>query len=169
MKFYYIITFIFVAIVAYIITKSVREESQKRLDERQRTEQLKGYRFGFFSILLFLVIYALIGSVMDLSWFTPEAVTMTGIVVGASAFGGYSILKGAYFLGRDKKSNRNLYWLFGIVGIMNLWLATSKILAGQMVVEGELASNYINLLTGILFMVVFVTSCIKDLKDRKEE
>lgn len=168
MRIYYVVLFIIVAIVAFLMTKSVREESQKKYDERQLTEQMKGYKYGFFSVLLFLIVYAVIGNMTDMSWFTPDAVAITGIGIGVAVFAAYSIWKGAYF-NSQMKSQKNVCWLFGIVGIMNAWLATTKILSGQMIEEGELTGAYMNLVIGVLFLVIFLVSCVKELKDRKEE
>lgn len=168
MVLYYIAFLVIIFMIAFLVTKAIKEEGEKQFDERQKFEQMKGYKYGFFSMIGFLTLYALLGSVENLTWITAEAVGVTGIACGALTFSGYSIWKDVYST-RTKRESKNMGWLFAVVGIMNLWLATTRMIEGEMIVDGKLSGSYLNLVIGVLFVVLFLLISIRDLKDRKKD
>lgn len=157
---YYIVLFVIVFAAAYLSAKTAREDAKEKFDVRQVENQMKGYRLGFLAMVFLMGLYAVVESVTDLPWFTPEALAVTVIAVGVSFFASYCIATGAYER-REKTNIRNMCCLFAVVGVMNLWLATTRMMSGEMIVDGKLAGAYLNLVGGIVFLVISIAMAVR--------
>lgn len=143
------------------------DSTKNQFDERQEIVRGKGFKLGFFTILISNLLFIVMKS-LDVVLFSEMEVAMfISIIAGAAVYVCYCIWNDGYFaLNENKKS---LMIVFCLMGVSNLLLGVGNIISGDAVVDGAFTFRSINLFCAILFMIIFVTLLIKRLMDGKEE
>ncbi len=154
-----------VAILLAITKKG--DETKNQFDERQELVRGRGFKYGFFTIMIVNAVM-LFMNVLEIPLFSQLEVAMTAsIVVGVSVFASYCIWNDGYFaLNENRKS---LMIMFGIIGGMNIIISIANLTAGVIIQNGALTFRSTNIFCAILFIVIFVVLLIKHIKDGKEE
>ena len=81
-----------------------------KYDERQLLARGKAYRAGFFTVLIYELLYAF-GDLMELRWTVPFTGVMIGLFLGIAVFGVVAICQDAYLSLNEKP--RGWYPLWG--------------------------------------------------------
>jgi hypothetical protein len=151
-----------VVLIIALCTEGRRLESP-RYDERQELERGRGFKYGFFT----LIIYFAFALCLDAGGVLPEmdnAVLYTaGIMVGIMVYVVYCIWHESYFALNEKK---NVVMItFAGIAIVNLILGINSIASGEMVKNGALTFHATNILCAAMFVVLFATVLLKKISD----
>lgn len=154
-----------VAIMLAVTKKG--EETKSQFDERQELVRGRGFKYGFFTMMIVDAVL-LFMDVLEVALFSNLEVAMTlSIIIGVAVFASYCIWNDGYFaLNENRKS---LLIVFGLVGVLNVVIAIVNLAAGLMLENGALTFRSCNLFCALLFLVIFVVLLMKQMKDRKDE
>ena len=154
-------------LVALIVTISRDENATvQKYDERQVAEQGKAYKYGFYAMVAYLTILAILSDVLS-KYAEIKLLIFIGILVGGAVTVTYSILHDAYF--RLDESRRFYIIFFAIISAFNIGLGIIQITKGQAFEEGVLTfTGGMNLICGIFILYVMIVLLIKKLHDREE-
>ncbi len=143
------------------------DETKNQFDERQELVRGKGFKYGFFTVMISNTVL-LFFDILEVPLFSNMEVAMTAsIVVGVAVFASYCIWNDGYFaLNENRKS---LLIMFGLIGLMNIVIGIRNLIAGVVIENGALTFPSTNLFCALLFLVIFVVLLLKHIKDGKEE
>lgn len=139
-----------------------------KYDERQELVRGRGFKYGFFTLLICNGLIALLkGAGVDLYAETEVAVGIN-CFIGIGVYAAYCIWNEGYFgLNNNKKG---LMIAFAVIAAVNLFNSAVFIVKGAMIQNGKLTLYSFNLFCGLLFVVIFVTMLLKKIcKDREDE
>lgn len=149
-----------------IVTK--KGDSAKIIyDERQQSVRGKGFKGGFFTMLGYNALIALLSMLEIPIPADIEVIVITGVLVGIGVYAVYCIWNDGYFALNEK---RNLILVsFGVIGLINIAITIVHIISGHLFRNGNLTFRGLNLLCSILVLVIFLTLLIKEVRDGKED
>ncbi|MBQ2804208.1 MAG: hypothetical protein IJF07_09960 [Lachnospiraceae bacterium] len=137
-----------------------------KYDERQELVRGKGFKYGYFSIMISNVMWILL-SLLEVSLFCNiETAMFISIIVGVGVFACYCIWNDGYFALNENR--KGLMIVFAIVGGINLYIGLMNVIQGSVLENGSLTMKSANLFCGILLFAIFIMLLLKEAKDRKE-
>lgn len=157
-----VLLFLFLA----MITKGNRISSPK-YDERQELERGRGFRYAFFSMLLFLLLLFILDSALQLEGTVFRTLTILTTFVGLNVYVIYCLWHEAYFALNQKTTSVMI--LFCFIGISNLAIAIINYLDGSMIKDGQFGPSILNLFCAFTFLNVFAVMFIKRCVNAKLE
>lgn len=137
-----------------------------KYDERQQLARGKAFRAGFFTVLIYEVIYAL-GDLLGLRWTIPFTGVMIGLFLGTAVFGVVAVCQDAYLSLNEKPQGWLVLW--GIIILSNGVCVADQIVHRELVQNGLLTANWLNALCGGLFVVILVAQLLHSARARREE
>lgn len=153
-------------LVVLIIALSTKDSSlRERYDERQELERGHGFKYAFFTMLIYLCTLLCVDSV-DL----PLAID-TGILYCSGAFLGilvyavYCIWHESYFA--LNQNRRSVMTALALIGFVNFLIGMINLLNGSMVENGRVTFRVMNLLCAGMFFVLFLTMLLKKIVSSK--
>ena len=155
-------------VVAICVTASKKgDEVKNQFDERQELVRGKGFKYGFFTMMIANAAL-LVLNILEIPLFSNMEVAMTAsIVIGVSVFASYCIWNDGYFaLNENRKS---LLIMLGLIGTLNLVIGIGNVFAGVIMENGAFTFRSTNLFCALMFIVVFIVMLAKHIKDGKEE
>ncbi len=143
------------------------DEVKNQFDERQELVRGKGFKYGFFTMMIANAAL-LVLKILEIPLFgNMEVAMIASIVIGVSVFASYCIWNDGYFaLNENRKS---LLIMFGLIGALNLVIGIGNIFAGVIMENGAFTFRSTNLFCALMFIVVFIVMLAKHIKDGKEE
>lgn len=142
--------------------------SRPRYDERQELARGRGYKYAFFTILVYEALYGVLRSAFGWSLLDDLTGSFVGIFAGIAVYACYAIWHDAYFALNEKR--RYYIWLFAVITAINLAVGAGHIVRGELIVDGVIHyANSLNLLCAALFLVVLGTLLAKDIASRRED
>lgn len=142
-------------------------KTKTEYDERQKAIRGIGYQLGFWTMAILLAVLMIVASGNIVIPVSPMVLYFSIIFMGIAVMVVYCIWNEAYF-GMNNISSRWYFFMlfFAIINFVFVFVAIRK---GQMIVDGVLESPFINFLGGMIFLVVFLTTVIKKMVDKKQE
>ncbi len=155
-------------LVVVILAVTKTDDSLKsNFDERQEMVRGKGFKYGFFTVLIFNGVFCIL-NLFEVSWFAELEVAMfLSAIMGIIVFACYCILKDGYFSLNENR--KKLLVCFAGIGIFNMVLGIANFLQGYGFANGRFTYRSINLFVGIMSLIVFGTILCKQMKDGKED
>ena len=156
-----------VMIILLIALSKERRLQSPQYDERQELERGRGFRYGFFTMLIFN------GGVLCFDWtgIIPGSNQMilyaSGLFAGLLVYAVYCIWHESYFA-LNQRTNVVISF-FTFIGLFNLVIAITTIARGTMMENGRFSTTFLNLECAVLFLILMVTMLIKKLRDRKAD
>ena len=158
-------------IICAVIFKLMNKDGKMKTkyDEMQEIERGRGYKYGFWAIMIYEALMCVLTSgdlVLPFDGFTLH---FCGILVGVVVQASYCIWNNAYI---GLNTNGGRFAIFSvIIALCNFLLAGIAIAGGRMIVDGQLTSSFTNLLIGVLFIVIGIELFLKNMTDanRKED
>ena len=156
-----------VVIILLIAMSKERRLQCPQYDERQELERGRGFRYGFFTMLIFN------GGVLCFDWtgVIPGSNQMilyaSGLLAGILVYAVYCIWHESYFA-LNQQTNVIIAF-FTFIGLFNLAIAIIAIVRGTMMENGRFTEKFLNLECALLFLILMVTMLIKKLRDRKAD
>jgi len=157
-----------VVLIALILKLANNNGKMKaEYDERQKMLLGKGYKAGFYTMLIMVAILMIadIGeTVIPVDMFLVYAVIF---FVPLTLLCCVNIWNGAYF-GLNNDVKRYCITFIALIA-MNLFIAGMAIAKGTFYVDGEFDASLINLLGAIMMLIILVVILLRQFTDRKEE
>ena len=156
-----------VSIILLIAITKERRLQSPQYDERQELERGRGFRYGFFTTLIFN------GGVLCFDWMgvipgkNQMVLYASGLLAGILVYAVYCIWNESYFA-LNQRTNVIIAF-FTFIGLFNLAIAIAAFVGGTMIENGRFTEKFLNLGCAVLFLVLMVTMLIKKLRDRKAD
>lgn len=139
-----------------------------KFDERQEIVRGKGFKYGFFTMLICNGLFICM-KIAEIPLFAELEVLITiGSFTGISVWLVYCIWNEGYFALNGDKGRMMILFVFA--AIMNLCIGGYALVHGTAIQNGKLTYHSINLFCGLLFIIIFLTMFLKRIyKDGKDE
>lgn len=155
-----------VAVIIIAISKKT-DTVKADYDERQELVRGKGFKYGFFTMLLSDVLLCLLYS-FELTWFAQlEVALILSAIAGVIVYACYCVLNDGYFALNENR--KMLLIFFALAGAINLVLGIINICNGYGFADGRFTMASTNLFCGIMVMILFATILYKQIKESREE
>ncbi len=135
-------------------------------DERQERARGVAYKYGFFTLLGCLVVYGLSDQVLG-RWCDTLTGVMLCICVALTVFASVCITKDAYLSLKEKP--RSVMTLFAVIALVNLLIGGVHLANGELVENGVLTGQAVNLIGGVTFLIIMVVCLVNYLMGKKED
>lgn len=136
---------------------------EAKYDERQTAVRGRAFKYAYGTLLVALLFYAASDDIWN--WCVPLTGCAAAIVVSLVPYAWVSIMNEAYWWANTKRVGQ--YVTFALLGLMNLGLALSSWLRGDLIVDGVLQIGGANLVLGSVFIYVFVIAMIQRARLRR--
>ena len=130
-----------------------------KFDERQQMIRGRGFKYAFFTLLIYDVVYGCIDAVMEKQWVDHLTGMFMGICLGVLVYVVYCIWNEGYF--SLNQNPKRVLIAFALIAVWNLAIAAKNILRGAMIEGGKLTFASLNLVCGIMILIIFVVTLIK--------
>jgi len=157
----------FVAII--ILLKLTKKDGtiKCKYDERQDLIRGRGFKYAFFTILIYNMIIPMLKICGVELPADSAALFMIGAIAGMLVYVIYAIWNEAYFsLNENPKA---IMIVFAFIGLINLALGIVRMFDGTFLTDGKMTFNSINFLLGIGFVIIFMTLAAKQIANKREE
>lgn len=143
-------------IICIGIPKEQRANNKKKHDERQRIEQGRACKYAYITLICYLLCYIFLEKLFSIVWCDLTFGLFLGIAFSLSVFLAYCVFQDAYFSITDSKVGTMIG--VNIIGLAQLFIGIEHIVDGDIIQNGIITNNAINLLffAVILLLDVFV-------------
>lgn len=157
-------------LLAKLFQRKTRTDNSKkcRYDERQEVVRGKGFKYGFFTILICNGLSVCL-KIAEVPLFAElELPIIIGSFTGIGIWAVYCIWNEGYFALNENKGK--IMILFITAAIMNFTAGIASIVHGTIIQDGKLTYQSINFFGGLLFIIIFLTMFLKKAyKDGRDE
>ncbi len=163
--YYYlgILAGIMVGIVVVAITKRNRYGRAKCVyDERQTAARGKAFKYGFFSLIVYLVLYGIIQDMTGVYWGKGMVGVSLGICISIVVFAVVSIWNDAYF---SLWENPRQYVITFIAAFIVNAMAAIPVITHT---KKDTDYAYINAFLTVTLFIILVVMALKFQKDKRE-
>lgn len=136
-------------------------------DERQETLRSKGYKYGFFTLIITNTCYGMLTQLISKPFAEPLVANFICICLGIFVYATYSIWKESYFAINEPPKRSMI--IFSVLGLINLSTGIMHIMNGEILVNGILTNDALNLIFGILLVAILLVCLIKYIVTKQEE
>ncbi len=152
------------AILTVVVIKK-GDGVKSEYDERQELIRGRGFKYGFFTILIANYIYYMFWMVESMTFLGPDIALVVTSLLGVCVSACYCIWNDGYFALNEKKE---CFIVIAIVGgIINMVLGIWAFVSGTAIYNGKLTFSSLNLFCGIMILIVGGVMLLK--KIRKED
>lgn len=148
--------------------RGITDGSKKtEYDERQKIARGEGYKYGYYTLVIYLCLILMIDMAELKLPCSMTVVAFTGFCISGLVLSGYAIMHDAYW-----GVNNNAAFIIRVLialGAINLIYGIVEICKGNMVVNGILQDNVINLEAGILILGIGIMLLIAKNREAHEE
>lgn len=139
-----------------------------KYDERQELVRGKGFKYGFFSMLICNVLFTCM-ELAEMPLFAEfEVLILISSIMGIIVWVVYCIWNEGYFALNENK--KKLMILFAVISVVNFIVSGVWIFRGMVIQNGKLTYYSTNLFCGLLFIIIYLTMLLKRIcKDGKDE
>ena len=152
-------------VIVAVISKIKNKEIKCKYDERQELVRGKGFKYAFFTLLVYDVIYGLVcelGISMSIDAFTENVI---GILIGTMVYAVYTIMNDGYFA--INRNPKKVVSSLLVIGLANLTIGLTQY-SGHVDVEGY-TPGLINVACAVAFMVIGGVLLIKNRLSARED
>lgn len=140
-------------------------ELKEQYDERQELERGRGFKYAFFTMLIYFLIMFIINIAGIPLAADASVLYCCGVLLGVLVYMVYCIWHESYF-----SLNQNMFSIMvslGLIGLINFVIGLSHLIAGTLVENGRLTFRVLNLLCSFLFFALFLTMLLKKIVSSK--
>ncbi len=157
-----------VAMVYLLLILSKESKEELRYDERQIAARGKAFQYGFFTLLVYNLLYFVCDLCEVSIPMQPAMVSMIGAFLGALVMSSYCVWKDAYWQLNQRRGG--LMCLFILIGVIDVVTGIRVCMRGDAVVDGVVSNDIAPLIAGaafLLFGLVFAAKAVQEkLEDR---
>lgn len=156
-------------VIIVILLKVTKTDGDMKCkyDERQSGVRGKGFRLGFFTLMIYDAVYGLMNALLEKPLLDTSSAMVLGICLSIAVYAVYCIWNDAYF--SLNENPRKLLFAFGAIGLCNLVLGAVNIINGTAITNGMMNFRGANLTCGIMFIVVFAALLAKKVRNGNGE
>ncbi|MBP3460773.1 MAG: hypothetical protein J6K58_16405 [Lachnospiraceae bacterium] len=156
-----------VILVVVLLRLTKKDGSIKcKYDERQQAVRGRGFKYGFFTLMFYDLVYAWIDEILGRRYFENSVGMIVGIFLGVLVYVSYCIWHEGYF--SLNENPKKVLIVFAVIAIMNFAVFAVQLNRGNVIENGILTFRCVNLLCGIMFLIVFGVLLIKAICNKKE-
>lgn len=130
---------------------------EAKYDERQTAVRGRAFKYAYGTLLVALLLYVVTDGIWD--WCVPLTGCAAAIAVSLVPYVWVSIMNEAYWWANTSRIGQ--YVTFALLGIMNLGLALSSWIEGDLITDGALQTGGANLVLGVVFIYIFAVAMIQ--------
>lgn len=137
-------------------------------DERQQAARGFGYKYAFFTLVIYNVIYGIVDMFAGIEWAETFTAMMIGVCLAVLVHVVYSIWNECYFSMNEEP--KKVLLIFGIICAVNAVIAVMQGMNGELIQNGMLTENCANLIVAVMFGVIMIALAVKaEMKKREVE
>lgn len=137
-----------------------------KYDERQQFVRGKGFKFGFFTLMVYNILYGCADVIMEKQFMDNMMAMFLGISLSAIVYVSYCVWNEGYF--SLNENPKRVMSVFAMLAALNFLLAAVNISRGMVIEDGIITYRCVNLLCGIMFLIIFMVVFAKWLCNRRE-
>lgn len=155
-------------LIAILLKITKTDHSMKcKYDERQELIRGKGFKYGFFTLIIFNFLAAMLSSFVEKPHIEAEALMIIGILIGIFVYVTYCIWHESYF--SLNENPKRVLIAFFLIALVNLGVGYSHYLNGVLFRNGVLTVYCVNLFCGLLFLMIFLVLSAKCICKKRED
>lgn len=141
--------------------------TKSRFDERQELVRVRGYKYAFFTLIYYNVLFAIVDELAEKRFMDYSIELFIGVCISITVYASYCIWNEGYFALNDRPK----YSLTSLVilGVCNIVLSINQLEEGKCVRDGRLTFNAVSLVIGIMMIVTVIVIIAKMISNKKEE
>ena len=152
-------------VAVWVLTRKARRS--KHYDEMQQKIRADGYRLGFFTTLLMMVVLIFLTELGISRYISPAFGLLTVMMVGVTVFALYCIRHEAFLSVGDK--GKSYVMVFALVTVCNGAVALMRLLEGELLENGVVTlSSGAQLLMFAAFLPLLIALLIRQKQSGKE-
>lgn len=158
----------FLVLLFYVIILTAFKKTKVKgdYDERQQIVRGKGYKAGFFTLLICNVLIAVLTQDDGtLPYVNADVAVLISAFVAIIVFAVYCIFKDGYF--GVVENPKSTLIIFLLIAILNVVIGITN--CNKWVVDGKLSMGIMNFACGITMLVVSLAGVIKLLLNKRED
>lgn len=163
------LVFAITALITILIMKLTKTDGavKCKYDERQELVRGRGFKYAFFTIMIynFAVAYIQVCSVNLPA--DSSALLMIGAILGLLVYVIYAIWNEAYF--SLNENPKKVMIILSFIGLMNLVIGIVQMIEGRFLENGVLTYTSMNFILGVVFVIIFIVITAKQICNKREE
>ncbi len=169
MKLDYLWPVLLAVVVVTVIMLSTRKyrKEHSNYDEMQILYRARGYKIGFFTMMIILALEIFMEAVLELRIAETSIYLFLPIMIGVTVYGCYNIIRGSFFSVGDDGMRYTL--MIGVVAVCEIIGGLPYLIKGNIIKDGLIRFEGANsLLMGLCFLAMAITSAVMMFRSRKE-
>lgn len=156
-------------LLVYFLLKWTKKDGTRKCkyDERQELIRGRGFKYGFFTMIICNFLYASVDVIMDRRMIDSYAGMFICILVGMLVHISYCIWNGGYFALNENP--KKVLIAFIAIALLNFGIFAMNLAHGEVMQNGMLTFRVANLFCGIMFLAIFAILLAKKMHDKGEE
>lgn len=148
-----------ILLVIAILKFSKKDGSLKcRYDERQELVRGRGFKYGFFTMVIYEAFNMWYGSFLE-RMIMREVITAFGIFLGIVVYAGYAIWNDGYF--SLNENHQRVIVSFVAIAVGNILLGLARIPGEDFFVDGAIGYPAVNLMMGVMALCLLGILLVK--------
>lgn len=135
-------------------------------DERQQFARGKAFQAGFFTILIYEAVYAIVDAA-GVKWCKNLTGILLGLFLGVTVFAVVAITKDAYMSINERPNSWMGVWL--VVLLLNLFCGARQVIRGELIEDGILTEQWMNWMCAAMFAAILIAQLVHNRKLKREE
>lgn len=156
-------------LVAGLLLRFVKTEGswRCRFDERQELHRGRGYKYGFYTLLCYIVVDYVVINVFEKQWAAEGVDILIGVIVSVGVYAIYCIFHEA-FLSLNENPKRYVAVIIFCM-LLNGLGAVMQFQHNPVIENGQLTTHCMNLVCAVLMAVVLIALALKYGISQKED
>ncbi len=156
-----------IILIPMLIALTKDGKIKRKYDERQEAIRGRGFKGAFYTMFVMNMFYGFLQAACKNIPIEPGAVMLIISVMGVGVYAWYCILNDGYFALNEKVPQTII--AFALIAVVNFIIGISSLLEGDMIEEGVITFNCLNLVCAIFMLITVLVILIKQHKDKKED
>lgn len=153
-------------VVGLVLMAKKKQGKGCDFDERQELERGRGFKYGFFTLLLYNLLYGVTMIDESSAWCEPFVGYFIGACLGLAVFGVYCIWKEAY--ASLSQTPIAVYTILGFSAATQILLGLTNMEQDRLIEDGKLTVRSANLFLGVVCALFWITYFIRNHMNREE-
>ncbi len=155
-------------VIAAVLMRFTKKDKKEKFtyDERQKAQRGVGYKYAFFTLIIYNVVYGILDMTLAVKWAETFTAMMIGVLLAVLVHVVYSIWNECYFSMNEEP--KKVLILFGFISVVNIIIAVMQGVNGELIVNGMLSNSCANLLVAVMFGVILIALAAKSQQKKRE-
>lgn len=164
----FIFTIVFIVFVCWGIFKRANNDHKARAqyDERQNAVRGKGFKYGFYTILVFQTLLYILETTGVSLPLAPFSLGFIGVILGVTVLAVYTVWNGAYWGLNNNRRNYIIFFvfflLFNLIPIIGTWSSEGFL----NVIQG---TSLVNVGVEVMLIALGAALLLRRAKDKQDE